>query len=103
MDVRERIDIKRRQLGWTRTELAKKVGVRYTAIKNWYNEKNHMPSLGVLEEICEAYNITMAALFTDVNTDKLREDQMALLELYEKLTEKQRKNILDLIKSIVYN
>lgn len=101
MDIRERIDILRKDRGWSRMDLAHEVGISYTAIKNWYNDKNHMPSLRVIDEVCITFNISKAQLFADAEIDNLREDQIALLELYERMSDKQKKNVLEIIKNIV--
>lgn len=101
MDIRERIDILRKERGWSRMDLAREVGISYTAIKNWYNEKNHMPSLRVIDEICYTFNISKAQLFADMDLDNLREDQIALLELYERMSDKQKRNVIEIIKNIV--
>ena len=65
MDVRQKIDQLRIERGWTRSELAKKIGISYTAIKNWYNEKDYMPSVKVFEDLCVAFGTTPAVLFAD--------------------------------------
>lgn len=101
MDIRVRIDNLRKERGWTRMDLAREVGISYTAIKNWYNEKDHMPSLRVIDEICITFNISKAQLFADTSTDSLREDQIALLEIYENLSDKQRKSVIEIMKNIL--
>ena len=103
MDIRVRIDQLRIERGWTRADLAREAGISYTAVKNWYNEKDHMPSLRVIDDICAAFKITKAQLFADVDTDNLREDQVALLELFEKLSEEQKKSVLGIVKDIIKN
>lgn len=100
MDVRLKIDRLRAERGWSRSELAKRLGISYTAVKNWYNEKNYMPSLKVIEDACVAFGITPAALFADPEQDALREDQMQLLELYERLRPELRKNVIDIMKNL---
>ena len=47
------------------------------------------------------FDITKARLFADIDTDELSGDQMELLDLYDKLTEKQKEGILQIIKAIV--
>ena len=101
MDIRERIDILRQGRGWSRMELAREVGISYTAIKNWYNEKNQMPSLRVIDEICSTLDISKAQLFAEAEIDNLREVQIALLELYERMTDKQKRSVIAIIKSII--
>ena len=101
MDVRLKIAALRKEKGWSRSEFAKKIGVSYTAVKNWYNDKDYMPSLKVIDDICTAFGITHASLFTDIDQDELRTDQIELLELYDRLSPKLRRNILDIIKNLI--
>ena len=55
----------------------------------------------MIDEICHVFDITKARLFADIDTDELSGDQMELLDLYDKLTEKQKEGILQIIKAIV--
>ena len=64
MDVRLKIDMMRIQRGWSRSELAKKIGISYTALQNWYNEKDYMPTLRVIDEICNVFEIMFISLLT---------------------------------------
>ena len=101
MDVRQKIDQLRIERGWTRSELAKKIGISYTAIKNWYNEKDYMPSAKVIEDLCVAFGPTPAALFADFDQDALRADQIELLDLFERLKPELRQNIIDIIRKLI--
>ena len=96
MDVRQKIDQLRIERGWTRSELAKKM-----AIKNWYNEKDYMPSVKVIEDLCVAFGTTPAALFADFDQDALRADQIELLDLFERLKPELRQNIIDIIRKLI--
>ena len=101
MDVRQKIDQLRIERGWTRSELAKKIGISYTAIKNWYDEKDYMPSVKVIEDLCVAFGTTPAALFADFDQDALRADQIELLDLFERLKPELRQNIIDIIRKLI--
>ena len=101
MDIRIKIDILRKEKGWSRSELAKKIGISYTAVKNWYNSKDFMPSLRVIEDVCNVFEISKAQLFSDVNLDKLSGDQIELLNMYDKLSAKQKENVLKMINLIL--
>ena len=101
MDVRQKIDQLRIERGWTRSELAKKIGISYTAIKNWYSEKDYMPSVKVIEDLCVAFGTTPAALFADFDQDALRADQIELLDLFERLKPELRQNIIDIIRKLI--
>ena len=98
MDVRVKIDVLRRNRGWTRADLARKIGVSYTAVKNWYNEKNFYPSLRAVDDICNVFQITKAQLFSDIELDNLTEDQIGVLELYNRLSEEKKKVVIEILK-----
>ena len=78
MDIRVRIDKLREEKGWTRTEFARKIGISYAALRNWYNDNDLMPSLRTIDEICSLFGITRAQLFYDAETDEISEGQMVL-------------------------
>ena len=66
------------------------------AIYHW-RDRNSSPSLALLEAVCSAFGITLLNFLMD-------EDDMAenkeLLKLWYSLTPEQRKNILNLMKSM---
>ena len=47
MNVKDRIDELRKARGWSRAQLAAKLGISTTAIKNWYNEKFYYTSFRI--------------------------------------------------------
>lgn len=102
MDIRIRIDELRKQRGMTRLELAAKLDISYTALKNWYNQQDSMPSLKTIYRVCNIFNISAAELFADTETDNLSADQIAWLELYDKLPSAQKSIILTLAKSLIH-
>lgn len=103
MDIRDRIEFYRNKCGWSRLKLAEMLEISYTALKNWYNEKQCQPSLRTIQRACEVFNVTMAEMFSGISESRseLRADQMALLEVYEKLSQKNREVVLTLVKGLV--
>ena len=100
MDIRKRIDELRKQEGWTRTDLARKLGISYAALSNWYNEKNYMPSLKTIDEICVQFGITPSRLFYDAETDNADIDQMTLNEIYRGLPDDRKKILVRLAEAL---
>lgn len=100
MDIRKRIDELRKEKGWSRSELAHKLEISYTALKNWYNGKDCMPALKTVYKVCTVFGMTSAELFADAEEDRLSADQIAWLELYLNLSDKQKKTVLALAKSL---
>ena len=91
-DPRQKIDALRIKKGWTRAKLAHE-------IYNWYNEKNSMPTIPVLESICLLFEISMAELFTDIEFDTLTPKEITLLESFRKLNETQQNCIVEITKN----
>lgn len=102
MDIRDRIEFYRNKRGWSRLKLAEMLEISYTALKNWYNEKGCQPSLHTIEKACEVFDVTMAEMFSGISGSKseLSTDQMALLEVYDKLSPKDKQVVLTLIKGL---
>lgn len=100
-DPRKKIDQLRIKNNMTLAQLAGALGLSNTSVYNWYNEKNSMPTVRVLEDVCALFKISMAELFTDADFDNLTAKQLQLLELFEKLNESQQSNVISIIESIV--
>ncbi len=100
-DPRKKIDQLRIKNNMTLAQLAGALGLSNTSVYNWYNEKNSMPTVRVLEDVCALFKISMAELFTDADCDNLTAKQLQLLELFEKLNESQQANVISIIESIV--
>ena len=100
-DPRKKIDQLRIKNNMTLAQLAGALGLSNTSVYNWYNEKNSMPTVRELEDVCALFKISMAELFTDADCDNLTAKQLQLLELFEKLNESQQANVISIIESIV--
>lgn len=101
MDVRVKIDKLRKERGWSRTELARKLGISAISINNWYNEKNYMPSLRTIDDICCLFGITKAQLFYDAEEDEMDEGRIVINETYVKLSEKRRATLVRIAKDLL--
>lgn len=99
LDSRKKIDELRLKKGWTLSKLAKESGLSKTTVYNWYNEKNFVPSRDTIEDVCLALDVSLAEFYSEVEVDKLDERQMRLLELFEKVPEKKKDTILEIVKS----
>lgn len=71
MNVKEKITALRKEREWSKRRLAKEAGLTPSTIYNWYNERNNEPSKEAIEDICAAFNISMAEFFSDLEIDKL--------------------------------
>ena len=97
-DPREKIDRLRKAKGWSLSQLAKKIGVSETAVYNWYNEKDSMPTVFILSDACDVLGTTLSELFADAETDDLTPAQLEYLALFAKLPEKKQRIVLDILR-----
>ncbi len=99
MDIRQKINRMRIERGWSLAQLAHKICISETSVYNWYNENDYMPTVRVLEDVCQVFGITMSELFADADVDKLTANQIRMLDLFDKLNEKKQQAILTLTES----
>ena len=98
MDVRIKIDNLRKQREWSMSKLAREIGISDTSVHNWYNENHYMPTVPVLEDVCEVFGRTMSELFADVESDKLTPKQLKLLSYFDKLSENKKDAVIEMVK-----
>lgn len=101
MDVLEKIRRFRIERNWTEYQLAEKSELPQSTISSWYR-KNQIPTIPSLEKICNAFGITLAQFFTDDYAEiaPLTKQQSELLHEWNKLTEKQKNIIVQLLKEM---
>jgi DNA-binding helix-turn-helix protein len=98
MNVKEKITALRKEREWSKRRLAKEAGLTPSTIYNWYNERNNEPSKEAIEDICAAFNISMAEFFSDLEIDKLTEKETKLLEIFQKLPDKKKDALITVAK-----
>lgn len=101
MDIRCKIDNLRKKRGWSRSKLAKEAGLAETTVYNWYNENNFTPSRRAIEDVCAALEVSVAEVYSDIDTDKLDPKQLQLLELFERVPESKKDVVIEIVKSLV--
>lgn len=76
-------------------ELAKQIDLSEPCIRNWFNNKNYVPSLNSLEKVCNYLHIPLSVIFLseDETLYPLSTAEKDLLEKYKKLNEKQKEAI----------
>lgn len=98
-DVLNKIQSERQKRGWTEYTLAKNSELSQSTISSWYR-KDLEPSLASLEKICNGLGITLSQFFSSEEyTNGLSNEQINLLESWEKLSPEQRSALLALINS----
>ena len=101
MDIHSRIDELRKRRGWSLSKLAKESGLAETTVYDWFNENHFTPSRRAIEEVCSAMDITLSEFYCETDLDKLDEKQILLLELFDKVPDKKKDAVINIVKSFV--
>lgn len=94
MDIQKKIKGMMADRGWTDYRLCKESGLSASTVANMFN-RNNSPTIPTLEAICRALGITLSQFFAEDKVVSLTEEQLRLLSSWGKLTEEQRKLLLD--------
>ena len=96
-DILSVITVYREKRGWTEYQLAERSGLPQSTISSWYR-KNMTPSLPSLEKICDAFDITLAQLFSEGDEPvALTDSQRELLKRWSRLSADKQEAVLALI------
>ena len=99
MNVLERINALRKERGWSIYRLADEAMLTQSTLSNMFTRKT-LPSLFTLNQICEAFGITMSEFFTDGVEIS---EETKLLSVFRELDEKDRRTILSLAEVLRKN
>lgn len=78
MDIQKRIEDLCETQGWSPYELSKKTGLSANTVYSWRNKKT-IPTIPMIERICETFEITLGQFFFGSLTE-LTEEENQLLE-----------------------
>lgn len=82
-------------------ELAKRAGMTQSSISSLLNEGN-VPKVSTLEKVCKGFGITLAQFFTiDGNVPDLSEEQLRVLNTWDKLSVKEKTAVEKIVSSIL--
>lgn len=98
MDVKKRILELMDKRGWTKYRLAKETGIYITTINDWFSGKGYTPSRESIVSICEAMGITVAEFYGGIEEHDLTNEQLVLLEKFEKVPKDRRQMVFDLME-----
>ena len=99
MEVLDRIDELRKQRGWSVNNLAMEAMLTQSTLNNLYVRRAE-PKLSTLRAICAAFGISLAEFYSGIDADTLDDDQIRLLELFEKIPVSKRKIVFDFLSVI---
>ncbi len=101
MDIHKRIMELCKERNWSLYKLAREAGIPEATVYGWLNENHFTPSRSSIEDICRAFEISVAAFYNDVDLDKLTPQQIELLNLFEKVPDSKKNVILDIVRSFI--
>lgn len=99
-DILGKIDQERLSRGWTEYTLAENSGLTQSTISTW-RRKNLQPNVASIEKICDGLGISLAQFFNDSEAVHLTPEQKSILELWGKLSPKQRSTVFEMLNSFV--
>ena len=101
MDILQKIEKYRLQMGWSMYKLSIESGLAQSTLQNMY-ARGTLPSLSTLQNICDAFGITLAQFFDDDNSEKVlvSADENDLLNDYRKLSENSKEIVCSLLKNL---
>lgn len=100
MTVLERILQLKEERGWSEYRLSEESGIAQPTISSWFR-KNINPSISSLENICNAFHITLSQFFAYDNTPiDLTDLQQELLHHCSKLSTQQQQYLLEFLKTL---
>lgn len=78
--------------GMKKKEFAEKIGVSRNTIQNW-KKADSMPTLSVIERICEVLHITVEQFFAGMGNPEVENAEREFLGAWRMLTEKEKSAI----------
>ena len=93
MEVLEKIEMLRKEKGWSINYLAVESGLTQSTLNNLYSRKTE-PKISTLRAICGAFGITLSDFFKDEDN----EDE--LVRRVKCLSQENKKALLQLVKNI---
>lgn len=86
--------------GWTVYRLFQESGVSEATIHQWVN-KNRMPTIKALQQICKAFAIELSDFFADSNTVEMTPENKTLFDNWQLLTKEERIAVEAFMKTFI--
>ena len=93
MDVLEKIDMLRKEKGWSVNYLAMESGLTQSTLNNLYSRKTE-PKISTLRAICGAFGITLSEFF------KEEENEDELIRRVKTLSQENKTALLQILKNL---
>ena len=88
--------------GWSVYKLADESGLYSQTIHKWFSQ-NSVPTLPAIEQICNAFQITIGEFFTEGSAFELTPERKELFDAWGNLSKAQREAVWVMIKSYLSN
>ena len=99
MDIHAKIKELCKTRKWKLSKLATEIGISKSTAYDWYNENHFTPSLGVIEDICAVFEISLSQFFSDVDFHDPSPQEIDLLENFRKIPDEKKEAVLTLVKT----
>ncbi|MCR5505383.1 MAG: helix-turn-helix transcriptional regulator [Bacilli bacterium] len=101
MDVLQKIKVLQRERGWSTYRLAYESGITQSTLSNMFT-RGTCPTIETLEQICEAFGITLSEFFRNVDDlFYLSKEEKEIIQKYRLLSGNEKKGIGNLITTLV--
>ena len=100
VDILEKIKNLIKDKGWTLYKLSEKSGVNLSTLANMFSRKT-LPSITTLNQLCEAFNITLSEFFNEETN--VSNDELYVVAKYRELSTTNKTIVKDLINSMLKN
>lgn len=95
MDILEKIDVLRKERGWSINYLAMESELTQSTLNNLYRRHTE-PKLSTLRSICNAFGISLAEFFKEADGN----DEDELVKKVKLLSETDQKALLQLLRNV---
>ncbi|MBQ8615370.1 MAG: helix-turn-helix transcriptional regulator [Clostridia bacterium] len=100
MDILNKIKDLTKEKKWTIYKLSEASGIPQSTLSNMFTRKT-LPSITTLNQLCEAFNITMSEFF--IEESNTSSDELYVISKYRELSQKNKTITKDLINSMLKN
>lgn len=100
MDIIKRINDLRAERGWSVNYLAMEAELTQSTLATMLS-RNTPPKLDTLQNLCNAFGITMAQFFNENSESEiLNDDEKELLREFRKFSEEKKRALIDFLKVV---
>lgn len=99
MDALQRIKDLLKEYQWSTYKLSVKSGLPQSTLANMF-ARNNLPTLQTLEMICKGFGISLSQFFDYKEDDNTLQKQNDFLTKYNRLTDEQKKIVLDVMDNM---